>query len=192
MVKFPLVNVEVGLVHFEGNAKGVLLSIHHHAATQEVHHDVHKLGLVILVLYLVKSNVVILDDLKLVAAPVAGEAALRLEGMVALPFVFPRVLVLLQLEEENPVRASDDEHFSTVDVHFANIEGSNLLDVELVHCSLVCAEGLPLPVEREYFALDRVVEGTLWKVLDRAIVDPFRYEVLGDPFFIWVVHEVAV
>ena len=125
------------------------------------------------------------------AASVAREATLRIERVVAIPLVFLGVLVLLQLEEQNLVRAADNEHFAEVELHLANIKRRDLLKVRLLDRRLFCVQGLTLSIESVDLALGLVIERPLRKVFHRTIGHLLIYKLLRDLVLVGIEHKMA-
>ena len=152
MVKFPLKDKEVLLVHLESDTEGLLLAINHHAALQEVKHNIYEPGLQV-VHYLEKLNEIILYDLKLITRLIAGQSTLLRQGVIYLPLLEPRILIFAHIQKEDFVRASNNEHLIFVELRLTNCVGRDSLCVALVRVLLVNENCVALSVEGEYHSL---------------------------------------
>jgi len=78
--------MQILLVHLECDTERLLLPVNHHTALQKIKHNVDQFRRQILHDF-VELDVVVLDDLELIASLVAREATLLLERVVYFPFV---------------------------------------------------------------------------------------------------------
>ena len=70
MIQFPLKQFKILLIHLESYAECLLFTVYHHAALQKIQHHIDQFRLQIII-NLVKIDIVILNNLELIACLVA-------------------------------------------------------------------------------------------------------------------------
>lgn len=71
MIQLPLKQLEILLIHLKRDTKSLLFTVDHHTAFQKVKHDIDKFRFKIFLFNLIKLNVIVLNDLKLIASFIA-------------------------------------------------------------------------------------------------------------------------